>query len=223
MTAVAAILTDKAAHLISDGAVINPDGTVAGFVAKQVVLPHLSAVLCLRGMREFIPHVANIVGLTDRLGPAGFDQLREIAPFLLRKFSEGLSQAAQYRGASGLFDVFVAGISEAQGPAAYLISNHDGHRLEPFDVFDIAEGVCIPDDDAALEAARKAIVLGADPAAVSTGLLEAMRRVKVADVHERTTCQAGGFGQLTTVTAEGMTTRVVCTWPDRVGERLKVG
>ncbi|MER8369451.1 hypothetical protein [Mesorhizobium sp. M1378] len=91
--------------------------------------------------------------------------------------------------------MFLAGVGNA-GPQAFLVSNHDRQGFAPWEVFEIPQFLATPPPGQDLFEA----VFGADdPLGEMPRLIDA----QCADP------SVGGFAQLTSVTAAGLTTRIV--------------
>ncbi|MER9278769.1 hypothetical protein [Mesorhizobium sp. M0522] len=93
------------------------------------------------------------------------------------------------------FDVVVAGVG-SKGPAAYLVSNHGNHGFKPWEVFEIPYCLATPVIDQTL---LESVFWADNPVAEMPRLVDSQR----ADP------SVGGFAQLTSITAAGISTRIV--------------
>jgi hypothetical protein len=59
-----------------------------------------------------------------------------------------------------------------------------------------------------------------DPERDGLALLEAQRRLPYSP--DEPACFVGGFAELTTVSAAGITQKRLRTWPDRIGEKISL-
>ncbi|MFB2553992.1 hypothetical protein [Ensifer soli] len=130
-----------------------------GDVAKVFAVPHLNAVIGVRGPMKALQVVVDmVVPLAD-----DFKGLRAA----LSRFSE-LSAAQMLKGnpVPAEIDIFVAGWND--GPVAYFLANHDGHGIRPFRLIDIPYALVTPrvddglfqelaDEDPEFSAMRKVI------------------------------------------------------------------
>ncbi|PTE07393.1 hypothetical protein [Mesorhizobium helmanticense] len=190
MTAINILKLADSVHLLTDGRV--GAGLAFGTVAKVMPLPHLTAAVATRGP-------ARLLGLMSLMlcaeGTSDFDDLvGELSRLQWICGQQG--EPWQVETLAAEFDVVVAGIG-SKGPAAYMVSNHGKNGLgEPWEVFDIPQVLATPPVSQSLFDE----VFGADdPLAEMPRLVDAQR------VHP----SIGGFAQLTSITADGISTRIV--------------
>lgn len=224
MTAVITVVGDEAAHLVTDGAGVDAAGLVQLIAPKAHIFPHIKAAIALRGMHVAFPvfqtHLAGIADSYDGLKAhfaEGFQQDWEL-------HKEELAKAF---GPSVLvFDLFVVGWSEAKnGPDAYAFFSHARHAGEAaYRVTDLDYVCATPELPAHFleRLAPKLSGVGFDRAAIK--IMEEQRRLIATAADSPTLAEpnsiVGGFVQVTTVTVDAITTRVVHRWPDKLGERI---
>ncbi|RWC17053.1 MAG: hypothetical protein EOS51_18155 [Mesorhizobium sp.] len=195
MTAINVLKLADSVHVLSDGRA--GDGFAHSLVPKAMPIPHLNAVVATRGP-------ARLLGLMTLMlctKSIAFDDLRgELGQ--LKWICEQQSEPWQIETLAAGFDVVVAGIG-SKGPAAYLISNHGLHGLKPWHVFDIPYCLATPVVDQGL---LEAVCWADDPLAEFPRLVDAQRAEP----------SVGGFAQLTSITAEGISTKLVRDYRDAV-------
>jgi hypothetical protein len=146
-----------------------------------------------------------------------FDDLRSKISKLLASVSAGCAElfATCHHGAA--FEVVIAGISESDGPTAYVVPSDTRYgNAAPFDLIPIKGFVALP-NSATISAAMAPLMPTSgnadevDPARVGLAVMEIQRaNPDVGDC----LCPVGGFAQLTTVTADSVTSRIIHRWPD---------
>lgn len=146
-------------------------------------------------------------------------------PALLRACAEAYAHLLNQCDAGADFEIVVAGISETSGPSAYIVASHDRYG-EPWELVPLT-GLCItPANDEIHERMIAALPLDCtaediDPEEHGLAILEIQRAHLIEnDGIEGKFCAVGGFGQLTTVTADAVTSQIIHRWPDNVGARL---
>lgn len=214
MTAISTILQASAVHLLTDGAAFDHEGKVVLEMTKVRILAHLNAVVACRGPAAS----PSIVADTFNGFATSFDDLRARAPAMVRHVisSSGAIFACVHGDA---LDVVVGGWSETHGPSAFLITNHDGYGVEPWAAVDM-EGLCVtPGDPAILELVRARLPVGVtadtlDPVRDGLTILEAQREIGATTPKGLGVPGAAGFAQLTTITSDVITTRILRRWDD---------
>ncbi|RXH33312.1 hypothetical protein XH84_10080 [Bradyrhizobium nanningense] len=121
-------------------------------------------------------------------------------------------------------------MSETQGPSGFRITTltqSESNHLAPWQVVDMPRGFnpCPCASDADEQEIRSA--LAAAPAPLeghAIAALAAQRRIAARDhAASRTPCWVGGFAQLTTVTRNAISTRVIHCWPDdTIGRKMYI-
>lgn len=121
-------------HVITDGlgAIAVDPRLQPGFLAAQagarfvsankvLALPHLSAAIVVRG--DFI-YAHSVAALVPMFGTT-FDEVRANLATELRPWWEASLPDWKAKGLNGAADIFVAGISETEGPTSFAIVTHD--------------------------------------------------------------------------------------------------
>ncbi|MEH2468976.1 hypothetical protein V1281_001768 [Nitrobacteraceae bacterium AZCC 2161] len=216
MSAINVIVQSNAAHLLTDGAGYNADGTLMAIGPKVSLIPHLSCAVAIRGPQSACPILSELVGISA----ATFDGLRAGIGDLLRRAAEAYSPLFQQCQLGPDFEAVVAGISETEGPCAFMVPSHSRFGTEPFTVVPTEGLTCTPNNADILAAivASLPAECGADdldPAKHGLAIMEIQRAYLIAnngiDGHF---AAVGGFAQLTTVTDGAVMSRILHRWPD---------
>ncbi|AWN47647.1 hypothetical protein DK419_16095 [Methylobacterium terrae] len=224
MTAINVLVRPDRVHVMTDGAVFEPEGAVIGVMQKTYALAHVSAVIAIRG-----PTYLG-AGLVEALNLANlrtFDDLLARLPATARVLIDHAMQhmnpaerdAASARIDLRKFDIAVAGWSHrrGQGETYRLDTSKPGWHLERQ-----ADGFFMPADNPALLARLDAAGWDlSDPEQDAARLLELMHHQRA--VPDRLPsgvecCTVGGFAQHTVITPDAITTRIVERWADRAAE-----
>lgn len=215
MTAVNVLIHENAAHLLTDGAGYDIEGTLLSPTTKVQMLPHLNAAVAGRGAAALPAIYAQALGsVSDSFDEAkgkAVQCLREVSPLFGLHPTDGL-------------EVVVAGISEARGPEAYAIFSHDRYGIEPytiadFDMLGMTPGECVSEFLASLPNGAETDPNDIDPAVDGLRLLEMQRGTKV-DSQIGNASVVGCFAQLTTITRDGISTRILKRWDDVRGQKI---
>jgi len=223
MTAINVIKQYTSVSVITDGAGYRADGVLAFRVQKVFPLAHLNAVIATRGSPLFAPMFAYHASIRA----TEFDDLKRLAPEIAKEESSKASAAQPDTDSE--FDLFIAGWSETSGPSGYVLCNHARHGIQPWQAIDLGPINLSPHSEAIkaeLDLAYPKGVAADDFDPVFDGLrgLEIQRKHPVEHHWEKHGLRAhaavGAFAQLTTVTAEAITTKILRRWPDEIGEPL---
>lgn len=206
MTAVNIVITDRAAHVVTDGAATRKDGTI-GYIGNKVYsAPHMRAVFALRGYGV----------LLDSIGPSlsnyrtTFDEVAQGA------WVPGIMSAYRGTGADEDFDLYVAGWSEERDqPEAYWLSTRVAPELVQMPV----NALFSPGTPETTRVSREVLFLGDDDETFCKAMVTIMETQRQTSTDEHRII--GGFVQLTTITKEQTTQRILHRWPDKVGERIE--
>lgn len=216
------IVASDGAHLISDALVWNTaDQTILAITPKVIMLPQFLAAATIRA-EQFV--VFQAVGLAlSTMTASGFDEFKQaIGPTL-----KDLNDRMAAMGAASPFEVSVAGISEQQGPSGFRITTLAGgsEHLESWRAVEMPRGFnpCPCNTEADEQEIRAALATA--PASLeghAIAALKTQREIAQRDYAAgRTPCWVGGFAQLTTIAAGGISTRIIHRWhEDVVGSRL---
>jgi hypothetical protein len=210
-------------HVAVDAASYTREHIVTAFGTKVFPVPHWPGLITNAGNG----------GATILLGTALSQEFQSFDSVI-----EGSDKLPQIVGSCGLptgADVLLVGISEKRGPECYLFRTNDDLPLtttrenaeaSPFWPRNACELVKLPDiimtpipNDQIVPALFEGIDLDADPELVIWSLrkhLEMQRQMKLPPGIGG----IGGFGQVTTISAAGITQRMLQRWPDKVGSTL---
>ncbi|MGY4370746.1 hypothetical protein ACVW1A_006811 [Bradyrhizobium sp. LB1.3] len=222
MSASNLVVGSDGSHLISDGLVWNTaDQTITAICNKAILLPQFKAAATVRA-EQFVVFQAVSLALST-MTASGFDEFKgAIGPTLME-----LNDRMAAMGAASPFEVSVAGISEQHGPSGFRITTLQagGEHLESWRVIDMPRGFnpCPCNTEADEQEIR--VALAAAPRNLESHAIAALktqRDIASRDFAEgRTPCWVGGFAQLTTITTNGISTRIIHRWPnDVVGAKL---
>lgn len=218
MTALNVFLDRDTAQVFSDGAFVGPDGRLAYVSSKIHVLPHIPAVIAARGANFWLTIAA---GALERFG--SFDELTDNAVERLR------TAPREYRSSS------IAG--RLNEPAEFIIvgwSERDGAmrcftiRAGEWKLVPVTEGMVSPGSPAMVAPLQaEGLDLTADLRTISEDQGLALLRQQRLELSDEGGVEpfryVGCLAQLTTVTRDSVSTRILERWPDRVGERIEVG
>jgi hypothetical protein len=220
MSALNVLLQRDSVHVISDGASYDPDGRLAFPTTKVMILPHLNAIVSGRG-----PALGPAV-MSQMLGVVGdsYDSMKAGAVECFRESLPLFRPILQQAGISSKIEVLVAGISESNGPDAFLICNHDDYGFPALSIIDLGNLSILPSEGApeflaSLPNGTETDPEDIDPAVDGLRLLECQRRI-VTSNETGDFVITGSFAQLTTVRADGISTRILKRWNDVRGERV---
>ncbi|MDB5579628.1 MAG: hypothetical protein JWR80_4804 [Bradyrhizobium sp.] len=217
MSAVNIIVQSDAVHLLTDGACYNDDGTMIAIGPKVTAIPHLSCAVAFRGPQSARPILSELIGIS---APT-FDTMRASVADLLRRAAEAYAPLFEQCSQGADFEAIVAGISETDGPYAFIVPSHSRFGTEPFVVVPIGGLTCTPNNDAILAEIVAALPADCaaddiDPQTHGLAVME-IQRAHLIDNNgiDGHFAAVGGFAQLTTVTSEAVVTRILHRWPDR--------
>ncbi|OQP86015.1 hypothetical protein BTR14_13105 [Rhizobium rhizosphaerae] len=129
MTILNVVLERDAVHVFTDTRATWPDGSRLADVPKVIPLPHMRAVIAVRGEIAALGKASTIACMCGN----SFDEL-------MGKLALALKAEHSFLGTA---DVVVAGWS-ADGPQAFAVFTHDGHGIAPFTRFDISYALFTP-------------------------------------------------------------------------------
>lgn len=215
MTAFFARAYEDRVELLTDGATVRPDGTIAALSEKPWLCPNLPIAFAGRGN----------VGALMLVGPATLGLLAASNSTV-----DGTMEAFRAELAAGLprlrgsqMDGIVCAISESAGPALYYFTTSSELEVAPFELHEVGPmygaGSDAPSEDFAaigLPGRFESETL----AEIGADLFTVFRRYKMdhpnAGGHD--VFGIGGHVDLTVVDANGARTERLHTWPeDRIG------
>jgi hypothetical protein len=218
MSAINVIVQETAVHLLTDGAAYQMDGTISAIGPKVALMPHLNCAVAFRGPAPARAILAELISVEAHT----FDELRDSIGSLMQKAAGVFAPIFQQCGAGPDFEVVVAGWS-GDGPAAYMVASHGRHG-DPWEIIPLT-GLCITPANAVIHERMLAALPNGltdddvDPVVHGLAIM-GIQRAYLIENHgiDGRFCAAAGFAQLTTVTAEAVTSRVIHRWPDKIGE-----
>lgn len=234
MTAISSIVQRDKLHVISDGAGYDREGVMRLVASKVSQIPSYPGVVAARGAT----HVSDLLAHHFALHAPTFDVLVEkvegLFPFLMDRFKDQL-------GGQNDCQLFIGGWSAArQRMEFYFLPSDDLHLQE-------VDGETRGDDEYDLQGAGAlqlldrgsilpALMEGDQERGFGEGgfdgdveyyartLLELQRQRKHEPCdgrHSKPTHIVGAFAQVTTVTRDSITTKILHRWPDKIGETIK--
>lgn len=213
MSAINVLIQKDRVHLFTDGAAYLPDGQIQAILPKGRMLPHVNAAMAMRG--AFI----GLAPISEELSrAASFDDLKANIVPVLQSCAVHYEHLLNQCSCGTDFEVAIAGISEATGPTAYLVASHGAYG-EPWIIHDLGGLSATPANTEVhnrivdIASGREADRL--DPVADGLAIMEAQRAARFDDG-----VTIGGFAQLTTIDADGVHSRIIHRWPDRVGRKV---
>jgi hypothetical protein len=231
MTAINIVVQQDRLHIASDGAVYTPDGTITDLQSKVIIAPAWPGAIASRGIAVGLPLVGNT--LIDMFST--FDELIDGVESEIEGIVDDVGIAGHQ------MELFLAGWSSTRDrPEAYqmlmtddlprncteaeaALARANGYMPDgPFRLLRLPNLVMgpPPTPEISVEAFYEGIDCNACPADVVKSLrkvLEMQRHDKRDDgIH-----WCGGFGELTTVTANGVHQEILQRWPDVTGRKLR--
>jgi len=230
MTAINVVRQLDAVHIISDGVFCDTDGFVLNIGPNTWFLPHLSAAIGIHGSPHFMPFLINRLGGECR----SFD---DIAAKILTIALDVHISFPMTHGTLGWgninpeFDLFVVGWSEARGqPISYLVARPGrgtGSQVSAdWRVVELPDLLIAPPLNERVGRAdgwkppTSAEAFQVEPDGIK--LVEAQRFTPTRINSEGGIgFSVGGFVQLTSVSAQRVTSRILLRWPDKVGRKIE--
>lgn len=219
MTAVNVIRQRDAVHFLTDGAAVGPDGNVAFTAPKVFALPQLRCAVAVRGTSMGLTLLSNLLSMAG-----SFAELRRRSGEFIAEGVDALDKLGLAGQQGHGAQVFVGGFPSSTGGAEVFVVSTATVGGYPGGTPIPIQGVCITPGEAVTQVGGEAAFFGGrhvddlDPINDGLALLEAQRRTPV----EGGRYLVGGFGQLTTVRRSGeITTRILCSWPDRIGAPIR--
>jgi len=207
-------------HVVSDGGYYDDDGRVLSFGCKVYPIAHFPGFVGALGRVLAGPLLAAALGQAASDIDALFDKIELLLPEFEDRFEDVLED-----GVSGMM---VGGWSAARNEMrlGYIKgrakSEPDIHTLKIF-AGDQAIAWPVISEARQLDAFGRLFYSIDDvpaPEDYAKRQLMAQRHTEFELPSGRKGCGIGGFGQLTTITRDGVGTKIVARYPDRVGEYM---
>lgn len=218
MSALNAYLTADAAHIFADGALYAAnDGVMQGVSSKLICLPHLEAVVGAVGLA---PVGALAVGVFAEQAFATFDDLLANAATVLRTtYNETPEKTGhtQTRIWGSHFIIGIAGWSRAADEPKFI-------TIANFDRFGIPAFEAVPATQFYHPAEWRTEFDADDPIGSGLKVMRAQRLALHSSLHSENPLEqihgVGGFCQHACVTQDGISTKVLEKWPDKIGYQI---
>jgi hypothetical protein len=213
MTAHIVLRHADAVHVLSDGLVMGPGGGIHGRLAKVWPMPHLNAVLTLRGY----PLLLTVFAAGLARDASCFDDLDALAPKNAKSLFDEFGPVVP--SVASDFDLIIAGISEERGPYSFIVVNHDRYGLAPWTAVDLGACAMMPAEPGMLAEFTAAFPAGTssqdvDPTTDGILIMEMIRRHPGKIGRSDMPMRIGGFVQHTSVSLDGIRTRIIHRWAD---------
>jgi len=233
MSSVVAICQTDAIHLVTDGALYDDDGTVVGFNSKVIPLHLANSVLALRGASWAAAPLELILGAAS-----SFDQAIERLPDLMERmivqFNEKLGPDVSWvdrdfevtiAGWSSKYGRFVVAVASSFAPDDPNDTTSDSHQpgYQQFIPREAPRAYTAPLIDVQGVLGREIATMG-DVNELNgevDGLaLHCAQRVTPGIYCGKPRHLIGGFAELTTITRDGLKSKILREWPDAVGKKI---
>jgi len=219
MTACAAVCSRGAVHLLTDGAVLDPNtGEMVATTGKVFPLVKQNAAMVVRGsplLAALLFHHISMLG-------DGFDEMISSVSAAIAVLLKPHIANDRAAGTWVDFELILTGISETKGPKIFVLTSYDHPIVKEFKawrVYDLGETVAMPGTSEILASID---VKNFDPVTDGRRLIESQRNIRDETLDGRSHFIVGAFAQLTTIGVDGIATRIIHRWAtDKVGERLK--
>lgn len=222
MTALNVVIGTDSAHLISDGAAIDPaSGRLAHLIGKVTAHPHLAAAVGVRGSRMLAS------GINDAIasGASSYDELRSTIVPMLRQHLAPIAPIWEKQFGPNIMsaEIVAVGWSESVGPHAFVVATHSANAdfgLPAWRVVELPGAYFSPSNEQLANEFAEVQTDFNDSAAVK--LVEQQRSIRAqtpGTLSKR--CTVGGFVQITTVRESSVEARIVKRWPDEIGSIIK--
>lgn len=220
---IATCFTDRV-ELLTDGAFYADDGTLLEIASKVYPATSKPFVVTGRGATHVVCGFAAWINSIADAAPTVDDAISELASSLksLRDGKDGVAREAKSHA-----EMVIACMSEGLGPIIYYLSTGDFYeKLEPWVLHcsqDLGGGpMPSMDEIAKIEGMSDTHKDGL--AKVGVPIFELMRAMKGPNPTNPAKPEIYGIGgmvELTKVSAEGVTTQTLKTWPDQVGQKIE--
>ena len=214
MTACNLWLQPHAGHLVTDGAMYDSDGVIHWIASKVVVADAARMAIGFLGTVDQERIAAALQQRRDNFGHSQEVALQSLVPIAmdLRLENTARSPELEAQGLNGFALVAVTWDALIGHPRGWIVQTEDApHQMaDPWTLHETF-GYTTPDVPTPIDMACGHL------SGIQHGLevLEAQRRQPQHGQHI-----VGGFGEVTTVTADGVRKVRLVDWPDKIGERI---
>jgi hypothetical protein len=231
MTAINVIRQASAVHILSDGVFCNPEGIICEIGPNVFAFPHLPAALAVRGPTLFMPFLVHRLGRECQ----SFDDLVARVVSVALEVHISIPMTLGFGDVKPDFDLVAIGWSSKKGKTESFIvtarqhTDRDELGNNTWRLIELPDVVIAPPVDMAqVRLLNWKVPESAEafqPDTDGIRLLEAQRLsqfpMNSQNSNEGRGSLVGGFVQLTTVSANGVTSNVLRRWPDKVGQRIE--
>ena len=235
MTAINIVIKSDSIVIMTDGVWYDSKGVVASIAPKVHLLPHIGAVVGVRGggsqlANNFIEFIHK-----GKTAPSNFDELVVLAGMAIKHIHSMMVAHGLFFDDSPDMDFVLCGWSLSKRTfESYVIptAHRDGFDeagVKPFIANRLPEIAIVPVPGAAEYSAagwtEPEDTHSFDPMVHGIQLMEAQRLVvgpmdNGAGKTGAMGSGVGGFLQLTTITRDEIASRIIHRWPDKIGERI---
>jgi hypothetical protein len=216
MSVYAAFCYPDRIEMLTDGALYTPDGVFRGHTHKVRKTTDVPAVITTRGYHSFGRECETVIDRAfdkTKSFDGGVSLIKEILPRLRRYENHPLG-----------VEMCIAGISESNGPMACFWCTEDdwadGAKLQAFTLYETKRGVV---GGSIISARHHDSILEQVPTfAGEHGIrfVNGLRSDRAQTPHGSMEYFIGGHLDHTTVTRDGVETKTIHTWNDRIGEKI---
>lgn len=213
------IRSEDRVTVMTDGAILDEQALVAGFMQKVAILTPLHAVVAFRGDAMIAAAISNMIQMSA-MQYATFDGMKRSIVSDVRLLFAALFNGplASANAADLHMEVAVAGWSEAEGPAAYFFHTNDASPVGAWNIQSDDTVRASPSDSQEIASRLSCL-----PLTHQVMIEAAERQREIIEDHGPQgipTSYVGGFLQVTTVTRDEIATKIIHRWPDQIGERI---
>lgn len=205
MTAVIAYLADKEGYLVTDGATHHlRSGARVGIFSKTMVIPHLPAVMVVRG-----PVAAGYAVYTKVSSYRSIEELRTSIRRDLKKLQPVWVRWLSWKWP---YEVNIVALENGKPVGFRIASGHiDGAVIPPFELEEVGPrsywiGPDAPDED--VEAAKAGWIDRSDWRNIPNAMVQLMEAMRKAEP------KVGGFIQYTQIHDAGIHTSIIHKWDE---------
>lgn len=210
------------AHIITDGAVFDENTRIVAFMPKVHCLPQLNAAVGFRGDAMISQHLASMFQMASGKYKT-FEGLRRSIVKDTRDLLNALIKNAHVAPNHDALEmeIAVAGWSEWSGAETFYF--HTGNSPEgPWKIITGHDLRCSPSTPKIADQIFEHLNVSRPlmPEAIISAAEIQRWHMEPMGPKQLLTSWVGGFLQVTTVTRDEITTKVIHRWPDQIGERI---
>jgi hypothetical protein len=207
MSAITLVREESAVHIVTDGAAFIGD-RVVGYATKQLPIPHLPAVVAVRGTSVATYSMWGFASTHF----ADYDDMKARFAGLVRK-----SLLCRWWN----LEVVVAGYSASSGIDAYTFASRDRKNIPAWESAGIPSTLFAPEFDHCLNLRATFRNKNCTVEEFAERACDSQRAAYGTTGLGSHLHSAGMFCQMTTLTHETITTRILKRYPDEIGKPIR--